>query len=270
MGTSSSSKGPKGGVSFDPPWLDTAIAALGDAPTPLFVTPHDTLALATTNRFTAARRNLSAYMRNGESASLRKAIGHYIRQGLGGTTRAAGRMRYVAAVGARTFSLFAGSQSAEQIQFKTKLGTLLSSSHTTDDVISTIVAFVLPTSGSVDEETCRDSMAEALSDLLSERSDMDIANLSEEDSWALLEHFVGKAIIRQLILDIGQILESDAIDVTTKIQRLEEMDQFVQATVSESFHKIRSHNANISQGDLTKIVNDVLEITFQVFGQDDE
>lgn len=270
MGTSSSSKGPKGGVSFDPPWLDATIAAIGNVSVPLPSTTQDASDFAPSNRFTAARRNLGIYMRSGESQSLRKAIGHYVRHGLGGASRAAGKMKFVAAVGAKTLSLFSGTQSAEQLQFKTKIETLLASSHTTEDVISTIVDFVMPSSGTVDEETCRDAMAEALSDLLSERSDMDIAALSEDDRWALLEHFVGKAIVRQLILDIGQILESDAISITTKIHRLEEMEQFVQATVTESFHNIRSRNANISQDDFSKIINDVLEITFQVFGEDNE
>lgn len=270
MGTSSSSKGPKGGVSFDPPWLDTTVSDIDGASVLPPANNPGMIVLAPSNRFTKARRNFSTYIRRGNLGSLRKAIGHYVRHGLGGVTQATRRMRVVTAVGAKTFSLFTATQSGGQLQFTAHIRTLLASSHTTHDVISAIVDFVVPTSGSIDEETCRNAMTEALSDLFSENPNIDFLNLSETDIWDLLELFTGKAIARQVILDIGQTLESDGIDIEARIRREEEIDRFIQAAVSSSFHKVREQTSNISQSDITNIIQKAIETTFTVFGEYDE
>lgn len=267
MGTSSSSKGPKGGVSFDPPWLDSIVSSISSATGVIDSTVVSGGAvLAPPNRFTEARRNLSAYIRNGQSRSLRRAIGSYVRNGLGGASRAASRMRAATAVGARAFSLLSGTKNEEQVQFKEKLAELLNSEHTTKDVVSVIVDFVFPSSGSVDEDSCRNAMAEALSDLLLDKPDLDIVNLPEEDIWCLLELFLEKVIVKQVTFDIGQVLESDAITINDKISRLEDIERFVQSVVSESIHEVRKGSADISQNDITGIIHDAVGLTFEVFG----
>ncbi len=271
MGTSSSSKGPKGGVSFDPPWLDSIVSSISGATDAIDTTVGSgEVVLAPSNRFTEARRNLSAYMRNGRAESLRRAIRSYVRNGLGGTSRAASRMKVATAAGARTFLLLSGTESTERNQFKEKLAALLNSEHTTEDVISVIVNFVFSSIGSVDEESCRNAMAEALSDLLLEKPDVDIVNLPEKDIWWLLELFLGKAIVKQVTFDIGQVLESDAINIDDKILRLEEIDRFVQSVVSVSFQKVREKNADLSQNDIAGIIRDAVVLTFKVFGDGNE
>lgn len=271
MGTSSSSKGPKGGVSFDPPWLDSIVSSLnGSTGVSASAVGAGESVLAPPNRFTEARRNLSAYMRNGRAGSLRRAIGSYVRNGLGGTSRAASRMRVATAAGARVFSLLSETESTERLQFKEKLTALLNSEHTTEDVISAILDFVFPSSGSVDEESCRNAMAEALSDLLLDKPDVDIVNFPEEDIWCLLELFLEKAIVMQVTFDIGQVFESDAISIDTKIRRLEEMERFVQSVVSENLQEVRKRSADISQNNVSGIIRDTVGLTFEVFGGSNE
>lgn len=270
MGTSSSSKGPKGGVPFDPPWLDTTVSDIdGGAVSPPAVNP-DLIVFAPSHRFTKARRNFGAYIRRGNLGSLQKAMGHYVRHGMGGATQATRRMRVVTAVGARMFSLFTATQGAGQLHFSTHIKSLLASPHTPHDVISAIVDFVVPTSGSIDEETCRNAMTEALSDLFSDNPDVDILNLLEADIWNLLELFTEKAISRQVILDIGQILESDGISIEARIQREEEIARFIQGVVATSFHQVRERTSNISQSDIKNIIQEAISTTFTVFGEYDE
>ena len=267
MGTSSSSKGPKGGVSFDPPWIDSDVAEITGLPIPMDSDkPSAENDLAPSNRFTDARRNFRAYITDGRAQSLQRSIRSYVRHGLGGTARAASRMRFASAVGARTFSLLRGVDNEEQLRFKEKLTSLLESEHTTEDVISTIVDFVVPLAGSVDEESCRNAMAEALSELLVEKSDIDILNLPEEDIWDLLGRFIEKQIVKQITFDIGQVLESDAINVEDKINRLEELDRFVQSVVSDSLDKARKKDQDLSQSEVSRIINDAVKLTYDVFG----
>ena len=267
MGTSSSSKGPTGGVPFDPPWIDSDVAEISGVPIPIDLsTTSADIVLAPSNRFSDARRNFRAYINDGTFETLQRSIRSYVRHGLGGVSRATNRMKLASAVGARTFSLFYGSENEEQLRFKEKITSLLESEHTTEDIISTIVGFVLPFSGSVDEESCRNAMAEALSDLLGDKPDIDILNLREEDVWDLLERFIEKQIVKQITFDIGQALESDVINIDDKIRRLEEIDRFVQSVVSVSFQKVREKNANLSQKDISGIIRDAVELSFEVFG----
>lgn len=271
MGTSSSSKGPKGGVSFDPPWIDTDIAKISGTPIPIASNTNTSeLILAPGNRFTDARRNFRAYIKNGRSQSLQRSIRSYVRHGLGGVSRATSRMKFASAVGARAFSLFKGAKDAEQLRFREKLTALLESEHTTEDVISAIVDFILPLSGSVDEESCRNAMAEVLSDLLVDKPDIDILNLPEEDIWELLKRVIEKQIVRQITFDIGQVLESDAINIEDKINRLDEIERFVQSVVTNSFDKVRNKNPDLSQSEVARIISEAVELTFEVFGGEDE
>jgi phosphate transport system substrate-binding protein len=70
----------------------------------------------------------------------------------------------------------------------------------------------VPLSGSVDEESCRNAMAEALSELLVEKSDIDILNLPEEDIWDLLGRFIEKQIVKQRVGNVMHAtIASDAI-----------------------------------------------------------
>ena len=271
MGTSSSSKGPKGGVSFDPLWIDSDIAKISGTPISVASNTNPSeIILAPANRFTDARRNFRAYINDGRSQSLQRSIRSYVRHGLGGVARASGRMKFASVVGARAFSLFKGAKDADQLRFREKLAELLESEHTTEDVISTIVDFILPLSGSVDEESCRNAMAEALSDLLVDKPDIDILNLPEEDIWELLKRFIEKQIVRQITFDIGQVLESDAINIEDKINRLDEIERFVQSVVTNSFDKVRNKNPDLSQSEVARIISEAVELTFKVFGGTDE
>ena len=271
MGTSSSSKGPKGGVSFDPPWIDSDIAEINGVPIPIDSnTPSAKPVLAPSNRFTDARRNFRAYINDDRVLSLQRALRSYVRHGLGGAERAANRMKFASAVGARTFSLFRRTDNDEQQRFKEKLTSLLESEHTTEDVISTIVDFVVPLSGSVDQESCRNAMAEALSDLLVEKPNIDITNLPEEDIWDLLERFIEKQIVNQIMFDIGQALESDTISIDNKMTRLEQIDRFVQSVVSSSLDKVRKMGQDLSQSEVATIIDKAVKLTFDVFGGSDE
>ena len=123
MGTSTSSSGPGSGVSFDPPWLDELVpaAAGGESETPLTNEPaqpadfgddesHDKPegarpAIAPPRRFAAARRDLGAFVRSGDTDRLARAVGHYARTGMGGAAKATSRMRASTSAGAGLVSL---------------------------------------------------------------------------------------------------------------------------------------------------------------------
>lgn len=270
MGTSSSSKGPHGGVSFDPPWLTNATSTIGIEPSleniqiaPEF--PH----IADANRFTAARRNFRKYI-SGQTGreSLRKALRAYVRHGLGGAARASNRMRFVSSVGSRAFALLKGLEGANILEFRAALKALLSSDHSVEEIVSTIVEFVVPDRGSVDEESAHDAMAEALSELLDTKPDIDLFNMEEADVWWLMELYLAKEIVRRIHFDIGQSIESDKYDAESKLQQLEELEGFVKSAVTVKMQQARERKSPLTQQVVCDIMDETIKMTFSFFEGD--
>lgn len=268
MGTSSSSSGPGMGVSFDPPWLDTSVETTGVVPSDVQVEiPEASPAVAGKARFGEARRNLNAYVRDGDEGSLKKALRGYVRHGLGGSARATSRMRLATAVGARTFSLLNAIEAQSQSDFKEAFTNLLSSEHSLEDVVSVIVNQVIKTGGGAEEDACRESMAEALSEMLQDKPDAELMNLPETDLWWLMELFIVKVILRQVLFDIGQVFERDGIAPEDRVDKIDEIESFVRSVVSSQMQTVRSGRPCASQKDICTIISRAIQFTFEVFGR---
>lgn len=95
MGTSQSSSGSPSGVPMVPPWVpDIPLPALpaegappgaapeqGEAPEPAPRTkPRQPIPVAPARRFLGANRNLGDYARSGDSASMRRGLGQYVKK----------------------------------------------------------------------------------------------------------------------------------------------------------------------------------------------
>lgn len=83
MGTSTSSRGPGGGVPLVPAWVPPPP---GEPPSQ---SPPE---MAPPRRFQPARTRLGGYGRSGSENDLRRGLGHYSRTGLGGSASGARRM----------------------------------------------------------------------------------------------------------------------------------------------------------------------------------
>lgn len=117
MGTSTSSAGAGSGASFDPPWLNDAECGIdsghADTPIPPSTSPADTPDEANTNgqegsqatppeaeptvaprgRYQEARRALTGFVYSGSGSDLRRGMSSFVKKGMGGSTKAASRMR---------------------------------------------------------------------------------------------------------------------------------------------------------------------------------
>lgn len=268
MGTSSSSSGPRSGVSFDPPWIDTSVEAVGVAPSDVLVEiPALAPVVAGRARFAEARRNLNEYVQSGDRRALQKALCGYVRRGLGGSARAASRMRLATAVGAKTFSLLNAIGDQQQSDFKEAITNLLATEHTLEDVVSEIISQVVKTGGGTEEEFCRESMSEALFEMLQGKPDVELMNLPEDDLWWLMELFIVKTILRQVFFDVGQIFEYDSIDPVDRVEKMDEIESFIRSVVSSQMQTVRGEQSCASQRDVCILINKAVQLTFEVFGR---
>lgn len=214
MGTSTSSSGPGPGVPFDPPWLEPLQSEMGQNAPPEQqpenpedgaegeFEPHEPDGqLAPPRRFAPARRQLSDYAATGDKGAFRRAVGHYSRTGMGGARRAAGRMRVSTVAAGGLVSLLQAARDGTDPAVNEWIQALTATNPLTREVIDAIVRQVAGIGGTVDEDSIRDSMAYALSELVSEQPDVNPLSMTDTTSglwsssiWRLSAAIVSKSI----------------------------------------------------------------------------
>ena len=199
MGTSSSSSGPGGGVPFDPPWLTSVASEIGSPleqisgePAQQEQNPQQTepaaqpVEPAPARRFSNARRYLGEYANSGDRGSLKKALGSYSRKGMGGASKVASRMRASTSAGAGLFNFLQGVRDSADTKVRDWVNQLTSKNLSAYEVADEIIEQVISTGGSLEEESCRDSMAQAMSDFLTIDPDVDLLNMDNDSIWTVM------------------------------------------------------------------------------------
>lgn len=261
MGTSSSSSGPGGGVPLVPPWVpDTgAPAAVGKQE------PASPEQVAPSARFGPARRNLGDFARSRDRSSLRRGLASYVRRGLGGAKSATHRMGGAAARSGTLFgtldSLRTGSMDPAQLGFDAA-GLVGKSAR---EIIDRVARFVSPSDGTQDAEASQRAVNAALSDLLDAVPDVDIASLTADQIDWVLERHVVYEIVQRIELDVGKAIVDKAPSPATAIDRMKEVREYVEESVSAAFRSHRQSGAPLNASAATKLTSNVIHDTFAVF-----
>ena len=268
MGTSTSSGGPKGGSPLDPPWLDDIPtgagggAPVGDGGSP---PPAGPQGAAPPGRYRDARRELRRFIETGDKGSLGKALGHYSRRGSGGAAAAASRMRASTKAGAELFSMLSAAASRSNPAISQWVDALRNSGATADDVANAIVQELSPPGGSNDEESLRDSMAVALSELMQDNPGIDLLSLGQDDIWSLMDFFLAAEVANRVCFDMGQALERSTVEPVVAVQREREMREFIKSEVKAAVRDLCAANPNPSQAQMESLMKEAVKTTFQVF-----
>ena len=272
MGTSTSSSGSPGGSGFDPPWLETvsqtlasrlAAQGLGD---PLVIEPlSGPVGEAPARRFVGAKAQLHDFARTGDRSTLRRALGHYARTGMGGARNVARRMRPSTVAAASLSQLLNAARERSDPRIVAWLTTLVARSPSADDVAAEIVRQLTTTGGTLEEESCRRSMAEALGELLEQQPGTDLLALSAEDVWVTIELFLSREAFNRLLLEIGQLFEGVNISPVEVVRRTNEMRDYIRSEVIAQIRPLRIAVQNPTPSQLEHILQDALQNTFAVF-----
>lgn len=280
MGTSTSSRGPGPGVPFDPPWLDQ----VGGSPSgddrqepsgdggepPGAEAEQDTEneaaeGIAPPRRFASARRELGDYARSGSREALGRAIGHYSRTGMGGARNAAARMRASTRAAAGLFSLLQSARDGSDPRVNEWVSELVARNPSAQDVINEIIQRVTSTGGSLDEESCKDSMSKAASELMEARPNINLLDMDDSAIWSLVELFLSQEACNRLHMDIGQLFESSDLAPRDVVARANEMREFMKAELSSQLAELRESTPNPPPRQLESVMRRALEQTFLVY-----
>jgi hypothetical protein len=271
MGTSTSSTGPASGVSLDPPWLDDVIGEIGNGSTVSpsdgapAVPPSGATGTAQPARYIDARRELGKYAKNGDTQHLRNAIGHYSRKGSGGAGAAASRMRASTRAGAELFSFLNAISQGTSPEARRWVDDLRANAPSAEDVVDAIVRELSPPGGSADEESFRDAMGLALSDLVKDDPTIDPLGMSIDDIWELMKGYLATEAANRLCFDLGPVFESSLIEPKTAVIREREMRRFLKNEIGSHVDLLRGTSANPTRAQLDSILQESLKMTFELF-----
>ncbi len=265
MGTSASSFGPGGGVPLVPPWVPDA-----GAPEPIEKKdPESPQAspgpLAPSARFGSARRGLGEFARSGERSPLRRGLASYVSRGLGGSRNAA---RRIGGASSKSGALFGALEALSANTFDpAQLGLDAAglAGRSTREIIDRVSRFVSPSDGTQDAEASQRAVNAALSDLLAADPKVDITSLTEQQiEWVLERHIVYE-IVQRIELDVGKAIVDNAPSPAAAIDRMKEMREYVEETVSAAFRSHRESGRPVDASAATKLTSSIIRDTFGVF-----
>ena len=281
MGTSASSMGPGAGVSLDPEWLDDIELPNQDNTQPdgqyddnsennnqyNEKEPDDGKKpvpdIAPKFRFASARKGMGEYIRSGNKDSLRKSLGHYSKTGMGGAKNLSRRMRTSTRVATNFFQTFQSLRDNENFALGKILSELQGRGANANEIIDTIIDNVCPNGGSLDEVSCRDSGRFALSEFMSQNPDVDISKLTDDQIWSLTGTFLGNEAFSRIQLDIGQAFEKQDVSAVERVNRMNEMKDYLQSEISVQLNRLR--NSGSQMIDMQKLFQTAIKNTFEVY-----
>ena len=276
MGTSTSSSGPASGISMDPPWIDDIISGINvttdlcssseqENKIPIEqASTESSIVLAPIARFGTARKNLSKFAISGSQDSFKKAVGHYSKKGMGGASNVAKRMRASTSSVSGLVSFLRDVKNNILPDIKDWAQNLMSKSPSANEVIDAIIDRVTNEGGIIDEESIKDSMAHAMSDLLEQNPNIELLNLGDDESWDLIEGFLAYEASNRLQLDIGQLLERK-LTPPEMVQRVDEMRDYLKSEISAQLQQYKSSDKHPDISKLNAVIHLALESTFIVF-----
>lgn len=284
MGTSQSSGGPGPGVPMVPPWTPAAPQDPVPPPAPPQEGPPDTppddlppgdlapsppslpglqpAPIAPDKRFGGVRTSLGNFARSGDSRDLRRGLGHYVRDGYGGsntaTRRFGGTAQTAGSLGYTLSSTASGAADAP-------IDTAALAGRSTEEIATAIIEAVRPVDGTQDAEAERAAMHDAMSELLAQFPEADLLNLSDAEREFVIEKFTAIDVARHFELDVGKHLLERAPTATVAMSRLKQMRAYIAETVAASFRKLKDQGRTLTAGRVARVVQAALRDTFEVF-----
>lgn len=222
--------------------------------------------IAPPRRFASTRLSLGEYGRSGDGRSMRKGVGRYIGGGLGGSRTAVRRFGGTASTAASLYGALGGNVTGGSPQ-RERLEEGLRSGKSARGIINAVVEIVCPVDGTQDSEASRNSINDALAELLKRYPDADVLNLTEAQREFVVSWYVSMDVYRRFVLDVGGAIRDKAPSAVAGVSRLREVREYIRETVMASFEKSRKGGRALSSGQVIRTVKMALADAFDIFAE---
>nr|WP_305852085.1 Qat anti-phage system associated protein QatB [Aeromicrobium sp. CFBP 8757] len=216
--------------------------------------------LAPPRRFAEARRNIGEFANTSDSVSMRRGLREYTRTGYGGAEGLTARFGGTVRQSERLFNALDPSQSETSERQR-----LLAATSGAVALLDIVVEIVAPVDGTQDAESSRAAVFEAIAELQNQYPSANILELTAQQRDVLIEEFVAVSVYQRVILDIGDAISAKAPSIQAESSRLQQIRDFIKATVSGAFTEGRIVGLPTTSPDIASRTRDALQRTFQVF-----
>lgn len=289
MGTSTSSAGAGSGASFDPPWLNDAegsidsshadkpiapSAAPADAPEEVDTagqegnqttpSPEAGSTAAPHGRYQEARRSLTGFVRSGSGADLRRGISSFVKKGMGGSAKAANRMRTSAVAASSLGGFLATARDGSDPGINAWVASVKQRGLSVRDAALEVVQKLVPTGGSIDEESAKQAMNQAIVHLYEVDPDADIFNLADDQIANVMAYTVAFDVYNRVQLELGRVFEKLKYTPSVIQERLAQALDYIMVVVNRSMEKVRSGSV---QRSMREIAASALQDALTVFAE---
>jgi hypothetical protein len=289
MGTSSAFGGARGTTPLVPSWLDDGggtappvTSPPGPQPAPPTVPPGGTAAPATVapattatpsagstagsaDRFTAARSNLSRFVRSGGSdrRSLGRAVSSYVSRSTGGSSNAARRMGSSRTSASRLVGFLNQAQTEGVREALRSLNLDGLAGQPIENVFAGLADYICPEGGSIDEGIARDAFIETIADLAG-AGITDIDGLTPAQVQTVFELYATHAIEARICNDIGTRLITLPADIRTAERVQAQLRDFIRRSVADALAASNQNIQALTPDRVSDFVTAIYRSSFEV------
>lgn len=292
MGTSTSSAGAGAGSPFDPPWLDGAgdgidqsnsdaqLQPSGEGTNDSAAEPSEDTAsdsgslhsehgevatpgIAPPGRYKDARRLMGRFIRSGDRSDIGRAVGSMVNKGMGGPSRAAGRMKTSAVAAAALGGFLAAAREGTNPNIAEWVESARARGLSARDAALEVIQQLAPEGGSVDEESAKHAMNQAIIHLYDVDPTADILAMSDEQIASVMGYTLAFDVFNRIQLELGRVFEKLKYSAQLVHQRLGEVQDYILVVVGDAMKAARSGGHMRSVQDIAKLA---LRNTLNVFG----
>lgn len=219
--------------------------------------------MAGAGSFTAARSNFTKYTQTRSGSSLRGALSSYVRTGTGGARRAARRMSASRSVGGKLLGVIRDFQQAGPNAALRQFNLSGLSNQPATNVFITVMEFICPPGGTIDDAIARQAMLESIGGL----ADAGVQNFDTMTPDQLKEFFldfISRSIEARVINDIasrGITLPDDVAGIEIVQQQLHD---FVHGCARGALSGRLDNINGLNDAQMQAVVTDIYEASFEI------
>lgn len=281
MGTSTSSSGAGPNVPFIPPWaekLESLPIGTGEIEFPTQQNGEEAdndeeqnegtennSELAPPRRYATARRELRNYAVSSDKTYFKKAVGSFSKVGNGGAKQSSRKMRTSTRAAANLLSLLVSLRDGVDSTLNSWAQKLLSRNPSAQELIDAIISETTTSGGTIDEESIKNSMSFALSELINSDANIDLFKMSDNNIWSMVELYLSNEVKNKLIHEIGQLFEGSKNIPSKSMSNINMMRKYLQSEISEQLSILRKDIPHPNINQFQKLMDKALENTFIVY-----
>lgn len=215
--------------------------------------------IAPRGRYGPTRGSIGRFGSTGSTGALKSALGHFTSKGMGGSGGAARRLGGSSMAAGRAYEVV--SSLRNNTIDKSGLSPKDLRNCSVREAKDRIIEAIQPVDGSQDTESIRESLNQAMGDMLEIHEDASLDSLTEEQFDTLMSSFIAHEIYSHFMLEVGETLLAKG--GSQGVERANDVLDYIKAEVGRVYATFETRPT--SSKEAAGISNSVLEKTFSIF-----